>query len=88
MKKAILKLLGRYLGLNKLLAAVDGKKAYLAGAGLILSGLGSLAAEIAAATQDSAALLALLSNLPSHPGTALILQGLGLVGLRHAQDKK
>ena len=88
MKKAILKLLGRYLGLNKLLSLVDGKKAYIGGAGLVLVGLGMLAGEVAIAAQDSAALLELLSRLPQHPGTVKILEGLGVLGLRHALDKK
>lgn len=92
----------RLFGLGKAIDALDGEtsKSYLGGAGLILAGLGSIAAGAAGvvgelvAAHGGPAYLALLKNLPHDASAGLVLggyasikAGIAAIGLRHAMAK-
>ena len=89
MKKGIIRLLAKYLGLEKALVWVNGRKSYVAGAGLILAGVAEVLAEAAPVlgTQDPSAILAFLTVVASHPGVQKVLEGVAVMGLRHAVEK-
>ena len=89
MKDLILKLVAKASGVGKLLEGIAGKKTYIAGVGLILVGAGHLLGSVASIDLTSlSAVLDLVKDLPSHPGTRELLEGFGLVGLRHAISTK
>lgn len=89
MKDMILNMVAKYLGAGKALDFLDGKKAYIGGGGLILVGAGLIALDAvpALASKDMAKIVAFASTLATHPGTQKILEGVGILGLRHAVAK-
>ena len=88
MKDLLLKLMLKVSGAGKILGSVNGYKTYIAGAGLICLGLGHLLTGIAATDLTSLpAILDLVKQLPDSPGMLELLNGLGLVGLRHSGAK-
>jgi len=71
------------LGLPKIIFK---SKAYLAGAAAILSGASMILVD-AVKIDSLASAMAFAASLPEHPGTIVFLNGLGIVGLRHAVAK-
>lgn len=75
--------------LNKVWAALDGKKTYLAaGLGILtsLAGLGVQVAPILGA-HNTAGLLGWLQQLPSDPSWLSLMAAFGLLGLGHKAEK-
>jgi hypothetical protein len=96
----LLNFLGNITGINKLLGAMDGKKTYIGGAVLILSGLSAmLAAAGGIAGQlipigNVGGLITWIQGLGHNAlageflgGFAVLGEGLAKIGLRHALDK-
>ena len=73
-------------GAGKVLTWLNGKKSYLAGAGLVLAGAAGLLTEAAAVT-DAASALEFGKQLLTDPNWQKLLEGLGVLGLRHAVAK-
>ena len=89
MKDALINILAKMAGAGKFLSFVNGKKSYVAGGGLVLVGAGLVLVDLVPvlAAQDAAALLAFATALPSHVGVQKVLEGIGILGLRHAVAK-
>jgi hypothetical protein len=89
MKDMILNFVLKTAGAGKLLNALDGKKAYVGGAGLMLGGAAMILVDLAPvlAQKNAAALLAFATSLPAHPGFQRLMEGLAVTGLRHAVAK-
>lgn len=93
-------LLAKLIGLQKLIDAIDGKKAYLGGACEMLGGAATIFAAVSKlgleviACKSAADYAAFAHGLKSDPwvlalpmGWTAISHGLGVIGLRHAQAK-
>lgn len=82
----LVNLAGKAAGIGKVFDWLDGKKSYLAGAALILSGV---AGELTAISQihDAATALAFAKALIASADWQRILEGLSVMGLRHAVAK-
>ncbi len=100
MKEKVLGFIMNMLGVGKLLAAVDGKKGYIGGAGQILTGasltLGAAAKLLLAIIplKGTAEYLAFAQGLANNSdvlvlasGVALVSKGLADIGQRHAIAK-
>jgi len=89
MKKIIIGLLGKYLGINKALAWVDGNGTFIAGGGLALAGLAQILIDVVPviATRDPAALVAFATAIAAHPGAHKLLEGLAIIRIRMAIAK-
>lgn len=97
MKNFIVNIFARLSGASKLL---EGKKAYLGGAGLILTGAANVLLAVAAILAqaqgaDAAGLVDLFQNITANPQVANLLlgastfsAGLAAVGLRHKQERE
>lgn len=90
MKNFIINVIGKYLGINKFLGAVNGYGSHIAGASLMLMGASLVLSELVPvlALQNPAALTAFLSSLPSNPGAHKFLEGLAIIRLRMAVAKQ
>jgi hypothetical protein len=88
-KDVVMNIVAKYLGAETALNFLDGKKAYLGGGGLVLIGAGMIALDAvpALASKDMAKIVAFASTLATHPGTQKVLEGVGILGLRHAVAK-
>ena len=88
-KEFVIRLVMKQAGAEKVLGFLNGKKTYVAGGGLLLAGLSLILIDLAPviATQDPAALYTFVVGLPAHPGAAKFLEGLGLLGIKHALSK-
>ena len=89
MKDKLVNFAARLMGVRKILETLDGNKSYVAGGGLVAMGLGLIAADLVPllADKDAARLIAFASGLPAHPGAQRLLEGLSVLGLRHAISK-
>ena len=83
----IINLFAWFSGANKVVAWLDGRKSYLSAAALILSGAAGLLTEVVA-LKDAAAIFEFAKKLPQDQALQLILNGLGILGLRHAIGKQ
>jgi hypothetical protein len=72
--------------LLSLIAKLNGYKTYIAGAGLILSGFGAVLIDLSHADSLSG-LVSMAVNLNASVEWGHVLEGLGLIGLRHAVAK-
>lgn len=89
MKDKLINLVAKLAGAGKALDFLDGKKSYIGAGGLILAGAGMVLVDLVPvlAAKDTASLLAFLTGLAGHPGVSKVLEGVGLLGLRHAVAK-
>lgn len=89
MKNTLINLVAKLAGVGKALEFLDGKKSYIAGGGLILAGASMVLLDLVPvlAAKDAASILAFLTSAPSHPGVQKVLEGVGILGLRHAVAK-
>lgn len=76
-------------GVQKVWAALDGKKTYAAAGLGIVTSLAGLGVEVAPilASHNTAALIGFVQHLPGDPSWLSLLASFGLLGLGHKADK-
>ena len=89
MKEMLMNFAAKWFGVNKVIDAIDGKKSYLGGGGLVLVGAGMILLDAVpvVASKNATQIVMFVSGLAVHPGTHKVLEGLAVLGLRHAVAK-
>lgn len=83
----LIDLIAKFSGINAFLNAINGYKAYIGGAALLLAGGAQLLTEIVA-LNGASSWLAFVQHLSADPAIANIGLGLTALGLRHAISKQ
>lgn len=84
--KWLINLLGKWTGAKAAWDKVNGYKSYLSGTALILTGIAGILNGLVG-IGDIASLVEFAKHLSSDPSWLALLNGLAIVGLRHAKEK-
>ena len=89
MKNIIINIIGKYLGINKVLEWVNGYGSHIAGGGIALMGLSQILIDLVPvlATKNPSTIVTFASSLAAHPGAHKFLEGIAVIRLRMAVAK-